>query len=108
MKDFVALMTSAGRRMTKVEERSFFDLMKMHVDKYLAAGGIPVPKTHEILHVAWNCRKFGNPRYYSTYEDESANGAAKKQCQRSHPLRFAEAFWDRYFVVEIAQRAVVG
>ena len=101
---FVTLMNSAGRRLTLQEQRSMFDLMKQHVVAFVDAGGVAVPKTHEMLHVAWKCRFFGNCRYYSTYEDETANGVAKKICHKCHPRTFAWSFWEKYFVTELLRK----
>lgn len=53
------------------------------------AGMPKIPKCHLMMHMLQRAVKKGNPRWYSTYRDESLNGIIGKVAASVHPRVFA-------------------
>ena len=61
-----------------------------HNAMYQQAGGVLAPKHHLLWECAAGMHRNGNPRFYSTYADESFNGVIKRVAQTVHPRYFSE------------------
>ncbi|CAE7256188.1 unnamed protein product [Symbiodinium sp. CCMP2592] len=63
--------------------------------------GVPfLPKGHLMYHLASQARVKGNPRMYSTYVDESYNGAIAKVCRSVHRRHWAMAVYRKLQMLE--------
>ena len=62
------------------------------------------PKHHELYEIAESAPRLGNPRFFSTYADESFNRVIGRLAKHAHPMRFAITLLFKYSVL----RAVRG
>ena len=63
--------------------------------------GVPVlPKSHLMQHLVAQARQKGNPRTFSTYVDESYNGAIAKVCRSVHRRNWAMAVYRKLEMLE--------
>ena len=63
--------------------------------------GVPMlPKAHLMFHCIHRAREKGNPRTYSTYIDESYNGAIAKVCRSVHRSGWAHAVYRKLEMLE--------
>ena len=74
-----------------------------HLVAYKRAGGHMVPKHHGFVHLTRNIIFSGNPRYTSTYEDESENGIIAGIAERVHRSTFVKCTFER---LEVHERLV--
>jgi hypothetical protein len=58
-----------------------------------------VPKHHAFVHLTNEINKSGNPRYHSTYEDESLNDYVAKIGRSAHPLAFTRTLFEKLLAV---------
>ena len=93
--EWYAIVETCMRRMSVAAQRDLLDHYLNHVASYRAAGGICVPKHHQALYMCIMTHFWGNPKYYTTYPDESENGTAGRVAKRCHPMTFAKSFFQR-------------
>ena len=94
------LLRSEHRRMRKGSQRKLLDHCIISIQAYKAAGGYMVPKHHAFVHLSKEPAFSGNPRFKSTYEDESENGIIAKICTRVHRSTFVTSVFERIQVYD--------
>ena len=98
---FICFINRAGRKISVEDSQYLTGCLLEHNRAYGDAGGSFVPKHHQCLHIARDSSYHGNPQFYTTYEDESANRTGKLIGQMCHPVRFAMSWWERNLVLEL-------
>ena len=77
-------------------ENAYEDLFR-HYSRFInlcCRAGVPLlPKAHLMFHCIHRAQDKGNPRSYSTYIDESYNGAIAKVCRSVHRRGWAFAVY---------------
>ena len=91
-----SIMAASGRIMSLDDQQKMLASYTRHVAMYMRAGGNFVPKHHLFFHCIQRIQVLGNPKYYSTYRDESLNGVVVKLARSSHRLVFMESVHDRF------------
>ena len=85
------------------------DLLFEHYSQFImlcARAGVPrLPKAHLMFHCIFRAREKGNPRAYTTYIDESCNGAIAKVCRSVHRRGWALAVYRKLEMLEALQNA---
>ena len=96
-----ALLLSAGRAAMRFDDVMTANQMNMNADAqeelcnsfmhfstcYMRAGGHSIPKFHLMIHLVQRVCVNGNPRFSTTYKDESLNGVLARigaTCHRRH------------------------
>ena len=82
--------------MSRVQVQALLDAYTRHVNMRVRAGGEVQPKHHLMLHLVQRCLRFGNPKYYWTYRDESSNGIVTKIARSCYRRRFMMAVHDKF------------
>ena len=81
--------------------------MLMHYDRFIVLcnrAGFPLlPKAHLMYHCIQRAVFQGNPRTYSTYADESYNGAIARVCRSVHRRGWAWAVYRKLQILEAAK-----
>ena len=115
--DCFDLLRRAGKaavafdRVLEAHERflppSACDQLFEHYSQFImlcARAGVPMmPKAHLMFHCILRAREKGNPRAYTTYIDESYNGAIAKVCRSVHRRGWALAVYRKLEMLEAAQ-----
>ena len=77
----------------------------MHYQRFIVLcdrAGVPMlPKAHLMYHAVQHSLTKGNPRAYTTYIDESLNGAIARVCRSVHRRGWAEAVYRKIQMMEI-------
>ncbi len=89
------IMDDEPRRMSLRSRRLLVEAIKNHVIFYKAAGGHLVSKHHGAIHMALDAGRTGNPKFLSTYEDESENGLIAQIGLHVHGAAFAKSVFER-------------
>ena len=80
------------------------DALHSHYHRFIqlcSRAGVPfLPKGHLMYHLAFQARQRGNPRTFSTYVDESYNGAIAKVCRSVHRRNWAMAVYRKLQMLE--------
>ena len=63
---------------------------------FLEAGGKCLPKHHQFLHALDRIKTLGNPKFYSTYFDETVNQWLARLAKRAHRCTFAGTVYIRF------------
>ena len=83
--------------------------MLMHYDRFIvlcSRAGFPLlPKAHLMYHCIQRSVLQGNPRTYSTYADESYNGAIARVCRSVHRRGWAWAVYRKLQILETVRAA---
>ncbi|CAE7267823.1 unnamed protein product [Symbiodinium sp. CCMP2592] len=83
--------------------------MLMHYDRFIvlcSRAGFPlIPKGHLMYHCIQRSVLQGNPRTYSTYVDESYNGAIARACRSVHRRGWAWAVYRKLQILETVRAA---
>ena len=75
-----------------------------HLVTYKKAGCRMVPKHHAFIHLTRGINFSGNPRYTSTYEDESENGIIAQIGMKVHRSTFVKSVFERLEVYNALTR----
>ena len=83
------------------EGREQLDLSFSHfVQCFWRAGGTIKPKVHLMWHMVDRTCMLGNPKYYSTYKDESVNGTIARIAHSCHRAKWNHTVHIKYFALE--------
>ena len=94
--EYTRIMEDSGRNFDSETAVRFRGHCLSHL-KYAREGGVPfTPKHHLFLHLTWRSSKHGNPKYYSTFLDESLNGKIAAICRSAHRSRLQERVFLKY------------
>lgn len=75
-----------------------------HNRALICAGVRPAPKHHMFFELSRQSRKLGNPRYYTTYPDETMNKLMKDLARSAHGSTLPQAVLRKYRVFCLAQK----
>ena len=95
LKEWYAIINAEHRRMPVQTQQQLMDSCLRHVILYKASGSRMVPKHHQFVHLTKSIVRSGNPRFHTTYEDESINRVLAKIGRAAHPLTFTETLFER-------------
>ena len=70
-----------------------------HNTLFAASGGTLAPKNHLWMHLTRQAARNGNPRFGSTYPDESLNGVFAKVCRTTHPTTLPLMCMKKYYLL---------
>ena len=102
--DFDAVLSAHDRSMPIESCRELFS----HYNRFIVLcdrAAVPLlPKAHMMYHCVQRSRDKGNPRMYSTYMDESYNGAIARVCRSVHRRNWALAVYRKLEMLEHVQR----
>ena len=85
---FEALLAVEGRTMSSEGSQKLLATYLAHFRAMQAAGCRVLPKHHLMLHLIQRSRYLGNPRFYMTYKDDSANGLLAGLARSCHRTTF--------------------
>ena len=71
------ILESEHRRLPVAVQNDMVDQCVRHLVLYQQCGGSMIPKHHQFVHLTRQIIVHGNPKYPTTYEDESLNGVLK-------------------------------
>ena len=98
---FDAVLASHDRRVGLQFSQQLF----MHYNCFIVfcqRAGVPMlPKAHLMYHAVQHSLTKGNPRAYTTYIDESLNGAIARVCRSVHRRGWAQAVYRKIQLMEI-------
>ena len=72
------------RKLERSESQRLLASYLRFVSFYKRSGGVVKPKLHLIFHLIQGSLERGNPRHYSTYQDESLNAVFAKIARSAH------------------------
>ena len=78
------LFATFPRTLNRDQQLDLFNTFLRHTVLFERAGGILRPKHHLMLHCLRRSGFLGNPRYYTTYRDESLNGVVARIARSTH------------------------
>ena len=97
---FDAVLASYGREIDVQGCQQLFQ----HYQRFISLcdrAAVPIlPKAHLMYHCVQNANVKGNPRHYTTYIDESYNGAIARVCRSVHRRGFAMAVYRKLSMLE--------
>ena len=93
--DFYTITRDSPRSMSVPDQNALMSCVLRHNSLARAAGIKLVPKHHSWVHMVFACKRQGNPSKYSTFEDESENGAIARIAFRVHPHTFSASVFRR-------------
>ena len=97
---FDAVLARHDRNMTTEASQELF----MHYNRFIVLckrAAVPLlPKAHLMYHAIQRSLTQGNPRTYTTYIDESYNGAIARVCRSVHRRGWAEAVYRKLQMME--------
>ena len=82
--DLNTVFQTGERFLSREQAQKAFGLYCRFVSFYKRAGGPVTPKIHFMLHLLSRSVQKGNPKFYSTYKDESLNGVIAKIARSCH------------------------
>ena len=95
---FIELMRGSPQRLSTSQRQEMHDCYKRYL-LLSSIGGVPqTPKVHLAMHMLDRTRAQGNPRFYATFADESANGTARDLASGLHARTWAvkfHSYWKR-------------
>ncbi len=86
---FDAVISRNDRNMPEAEKGAMHFSFMRFATLYQRANGHIIPKFHLMLHMICRVAGNGNPRFYSTYKDESLNGVIARIARSCH-----RRFWE--------------
>ena len=86
---FYNVLERGGRVLTVTEGRELVGHVLNYNTLFSRSGRTLAPKNHLWLHLAQQAARNGNPKFFSTYPDESLNGIIAKICRTAHPNTLA-------------------
>ncbi len=93
-------MNSCGRCVGSLTAHKMFDSYQAFIN-LLDRAGVPLtPKCHLSIHMFQKVYKKGNPRFYSTYRDESYNGVIGRIASSVHQSVFPRAVLKKIHIME--------
>lgn len=90
-----------GRNMPRPEIQRMFDSAVAHNKFYQQAGGDMMPKHHTFPHLVRQTLKVGNPRFRTTYRNESLNGTVAVLSRSVHRAVFVYAILQKFRLLKI-------
>ena len=84
--DFERILKTSQRKLDDEALERMFVAYYRFATLYSRADGNVVGKVHLMFHLIIGARRKGNPRFYSTYMDESFNGVLAKIARCTHKL----------------------
>lgn len=87
---FDKAISKSERKLSNDDLMNMFTGYKAFIVLFERAGGNLTPKCHLMFHCIFKAAKQGNPRYYSTYRDESLNGTIAAIARSCHRRAWAE------------------
>ena len=97
---FEATLDSAPMLLSPRHQQQLLDSLLRHVKLFHASGGPLLPKHHSLIHMIQRCAYLPNPRYVSTYSDESLNGIIKRIAASSHRNTFGITVHAKYSILQ--------
>ena len=98
---FFAICRSHGRRMSRAIVQSLFDAAISHNKFYKKAGGLEKPKHHAFIHLAIQSLWLGNPRFRTTYRNESLNGTVALVSRSVHRSTFIRSVLQKFGLIQL-------
>ena len=102
---FDAVLARHGRQI----DEGAAEEMLMHYNRFIVLcnrAGLPIlPKAHLMYHCIQRSLEQGNPRTYTTYVDESYNGAIARVCRSVHRRGWAWAVYRKLQILETVRAA---
>ena len=96
--DFERILKTSKRKLDDEALESMFSAYYRFASLYARAEGNVVGKIHLMFHMIIGARKKGNPRFYSTYRDESFNGVLAKIARGTHRLDWYKGIFKKVSV----------
>lgn len=88
--EYFRIMECNGRNFSDDTMHAFRAHCHAHLRYAKDAGILYTPKHHLMVHLTHRAAKHGNPRFYSTFLDESFNGQMAAVCRSAHRAKFQE------------------
>ena len=95
LQDFYSIIDSEQRKLDVASQQELLDSVINHLADYKACGGHMVPKHHCLMHCVLQVCKTGNPKYHSTYVDETENGIIAAVAQSVHRATMEVSIFER-------------
>lgn len=92
-------LKSEQRIMSREQATAALQHYNRFLTLYEKAGGALVPKCHMMFHLIQRSLSKGNPRYYSTYRDETFNGVLAKVARSCHRRTWFNAIHSKFSMV---------
>ena len=92
---YMDLLRTSPQTPTDETCREFCKCFREHVHHLAAAGARYLPKHHAWGHMTYRIRAKGNPKYYSTFMDETLNAVISAIAQCSHRRTWTERIFQR-------------
>ena len=86
---YYEIMEGNGRILNQLAAQQLLRDAVNHNTLFAASGGTLAPKHHLWMHMTRQAPRNGNPRFGSTYPDETLNGVFAKLCRTTHPSRLS-------------------
>ena len=86
--EFEEILRSQPRKMSTDATVDLMSKYMRFLSMYARAGGNIVQKHHLMVHCVQESKRFGNPRFYTTYRSESFNGVLAKMARVCHSSVF--------------------
>jgi len=85
--DYMAILRSQPMIMPRHKQQECLDACLRHLVNAERAGLHMVPKHHQFVHLTLRLQHHGNPRWHSTFLDESLNIVLRTVCAAAHRAR---------------------
>ena len=95
---FIELMRASPQRLNASQRQGMHDCFKRYLLLSKKAGVHQTPKAHLAMHMLDRTTAQGNPRFYATFADASANGTARDLASGLHARTWAvkfHSYWKR-------------
>ena len=96
--DFERILKTSKRKLDDATLEAMFTAYYRFASLYVRADGNIVGKLHLMFHLIIDARYKGNPRFYSTYKDESFNGVLAKIARATHRLDWYQGIFKKVSV----------
>ena len=99
--EYFQIARANGRKMPRQEIQRMFDCAISHNKMYKAAGGDMMPKHHLVVHMVKQAAIVGNPRFRTTYRNESLNGTVAVLSRSVHRSVFVLSCLHKFKLLKI-------
>ena len=94
------IMREHDRVLPRAAQCKLLSLYLRHISLFERAGGDLKPKHHLMVHLWQQTCRHGNPRFYSTYRDESLNGVIARIAKSTHRWSFMDVTHRHYSILQ--------
>lgn len=94
--DYTAILNEQPRQVSPDAYNDLLRLCREHNEYARRAGVAPKPKHHLFRHLTERVQEHGNPRFYSTYHDESLNRQLARVAASCHRMTFERRLFSKF------------